>query len=46
MESPTPTASNALQAFFHVVSANPVTLKLSDDSKTKLRNPNLQNYEF
>lgn len=36
-----PISSNALQAFVHVVNANPDTLKLSDDSSTKLRIPNL-----
>ena len=39
-----PTASKAFQAFVHVVKANPVTLKLSEDSNTKLRIPNLHKY--
>ena len=39
-----PTASKAFQAFVHVVKANPVTLKLSENSNTKLRIPNLHKY--
>ena len=35
-----PTASKAFQAFVHVVKPNPVTLKLSEDSNTRLRIPN------
>lgn len=41
-ESLMPTASKALQALVHNVIANPVTLKLSDDSNTKLLIPSLQ----
>ena len=37
--------SNALQAFVHVEKANPVILRLCEDSKTKLRIPNLQNIQ-
>jgi len=40
--SPTPTTSKACQAFFHIVKANPLTLKPSEDSNIKLRTPNLQ----
>jgi hypothetical protein len=36
-----PRASKAFQALVHSVKANPVFLKLSQDSKTKLRTPNL-----
>ena len=38
-----PTASKAFQAFVHVPMANPVILKLLEDSNTKLRIPNLHN---
>ena len=36
-----PTASKAFQAFIHIAKANPVILKLPEDSNTKLRIPNL-----
>ena len=42
-ESPRPIASSALQAFVHAEKANPVILRLCEDSNTKLRIPNLQN---
>ena len=38
-----PTASKAFQAFVHIAKANPVILKLPEDSNTKLRIPNLHN---
>lgn len=38
-----PIASSALQALVHIIKANPVVLRLSADSKTKLRIPNLCN---
>ena len=38
-----PTASKAFQPFVNIVKANPVTLKLPEDSNTKLRIPNLLN---
>ena len=38
-----PTASKAFQPFVNIVKANPVTLKLPEDSNTKLRIPNLHN---
>ena len=37
-------ASKAFQAFVHVVKANPVALKPPEDSNTKLRIPNLQEF--
>ena len=43
-ESAMPTASKAFQALVHSVKANPVFLKLSQDSKTKLLTPNLHIY--
>ena len=45
-ESPIPTASNAFQPFVHKDKAYPVTLKSSDDSKTKLRIPNLHDRKW
>ena len=38
-----PIASKAFQAFVHIAKANPVILKLPEDSNTKLRIPNLLN---
>ena len=38
-----PIRSKALQALVHAVNENPVILKLSDDSSTKLQKPSLQN---
>ena len=38
-----PIASKAFQAFVHIAKANPVILKLPEDSNTKLRIPNLRN---
>ena len=38
-----PTASRAFQPFVHIPMANPVILKLLEDSNTKLRIPNLRN---
>ena len=38
-----PIASKAFQAFVHIAKANPVILKLPEDSNTKLRIPNLHN---
>ena len=38
-----PTASKAFQPFVHIAKANPVILKLPEDSNTKLRIPNLLN---
>ena len=38
-----PIASKAFQAFVHIAKANPVILKLPEDSNIKLRIPNLHN---
>ena len=45
IESPMPKASNAFQALVSVPKQYPALLKISDDSNTKLRIPNLQNIQ-